>query len=1351
MNLLTLLAKLGMDSSEYEKGLKDAESSASSFGSKTNKILSGITKAVAAASAAAAGAVTKLTYDAVKSYGNYEQLIGGVETLFKDSADIVSKYADNAYMTAGLSANQYMETVTSFSASLLQSLGGDTERAAQYADLAITDMSDNANKMGSSMESIQFAYQGFAKQNYTMLDNLKLGYGGTKTEMERLILDAEKLDGTFQASRDTNGELTMSYADIVDAIHIVQTDMGITGTTAKEAATTIEGSLNSMKAAWRNLVTGFGSNEADIGQLVDNFTVSFETVFNNIAPVVENAVTNMSTALPRVVSNLLPKLTQAITNMLPSLMTAVTGLISSLAHSLPTMVKGILNVLPSVISDLFSNIGTIAGELLPALASSVGNILVNLPSMIVSAAGGLVDGFINMFKGISDAIKFEASASIPDDLADGYVGKVKSNFEKSFDSGMLNLKMSVAKIIGDTNWADALAGIKLATEMQDKIITDFNTFQDTISQYSFENFQFETEAQISTAMSLLGALKGMIDKDGNITGSIQVAQGYIDQINSLLGSDAVKLNTSLAEWIIEIAAKYQNEDGTYSSPEKIKDEIKSKLLTLFNDPTAVTLAEQTYNVVSKVLSKYSESDAKKDKDKIRDEIQRELEAAGVPSATAKIIANGAVEEGAIETWYRTGSSSSWDNSAFIQWLQQHEYLPTASNPAQAEAIAEVATKFVTGEIDDKEFRESLEELGLTDDEIEQLIKYTVDYSEVTDAIEAFKELTKQKYLSAIADAHVEAQVASVGAYTEAMELAAEAQEKFNDGINFGEIEEFNGHVNTATVALNAQKGELEDLYGSYWDFNAELQTTQTREEFIAEMLANDEAYQNRKKAVDDLRLVESAYALQLVESAGGFEKLGWSQKEVVAGVMASVSSWKGVQSILGTNSDQTKLLSQLLTQYYASVDAGMENTYANALNLLISQEELTDLAIQSGIPFKTLAQLLFGLAQNEDLVTAATNGLSEAQANGGVTMDGYSTTVGGLASVVKAGLKEAEEAASESGQVTPEEYFKSFKKSASKPHNNAPPRDMAKVIQNTFKNLSDTIGEKGAQSVAGFTKGIISGSVHAKNAAHNMESDVTGEFDNTPSTMQTTGKSSGTSLKDGLNATGHLVKTVLSTIEGYFHSTFSGVDALMYNFGKNAATNLKSGLSANSDSITKTLNNISGKLKNSFGGISLYSVGTNAMSGLTSGLNAGAGATVRTASNIAERIVAEFRSRMQIKSPSRVFWEIGEYIDEGLALGISDNSGTVINEMGMLSDAVQNGLSDVDTQFGFNAGNRTLTVKANDQQTAIYSLLTQYLPQLANMEVTMDSNKTVGVLMPKVSREMKNMETSVKRGNAVYA
>ena len=203
-----------------------------------------VAKGIGVGLAAASAAVVKLGTDAIKSYADYEQLIGGVETLFKTSADTVSQYADIAYKTAGLSANDYMETVTSFAASLLQSLGGDTEKAAAKADQAIIDMSDNANKMGTAMESIQYAYMGFAKQNYTMLDNLKLGYGGTKSEMERLLADATALSGIeYDLS---------SFADIVEAIHVIQDNLGITGTTAKEADSTIQGSIASMRSAWAN-------------------------------------------------------------------------------------------------------------------------------------------------------------------------------------------------------------------------------------------------------------------------------------------------------------------------------------------------------------------------------------------------------------------------------------------------------------------------------------------------------------------------------------------------------------------------------------------------------------------------------------------------------------------------------------------------------------------------------------------------------------------------------------------------------------------------------------------------------------------------------------------------------------------------------------------------------------------------------------------------------------------------------------------------------------------------------------------------------------------------------------------
>ena len=292
-----VIFKITGDTSDYNKSIQEAENTADSA---QGRIKAGAVAAWAAVGAAVVAA-GKLIVDTVKQsvslYSEYEQLAGGVETLFKDSADVVMDYAANAYQTAGLSANEYMSTVTSFSASLLQSLGGDTEEAARMADMAITDMSDNANKMGSDMSTLQAAYAGFAKQNYTMLDNLKLGYGGTKEEMQRLIDDANKL----REAQGLNADLTIeSYADVVEAIHTVQTEMDITGTTAKEATTTIQGSANMAKAAWQNLLTGLGDADANISELVNNVVVSFNTLLDNLIPVIENIVA----ALPEVVAGL---------------------------------------------------------------------------------------------------------------------------------------------------------------------------------------------------------------------------------------------------------------------------------------------------------------------------------------------------------------------------------------------------------------------------------------------------------------------------------------------------------------------------------------------------------------------------------------------------------------------------------------------------------------------------------------------------------------------------------------------------------------------------------------------------------------------------------------------------------------------------------------------------------------------------------------------------------------------------------------------------------------------------------------------------------------------------------------
>lgn len=336
MNLFDLFIKIGADTSGAEKGIDDVGKKTSSLGSKVSKGLGVTAKVVGAAVSAAAGGVAALATAATKSYSDYEQLAGGVETLFKESQDVVMEYANNAYKTAGLSANEYMETVTGFSASLLQSLGGDTEAAAKYADMAITDMSDNANKMGTDMSSIQYAYQGFAKQNYTMLDNLKLGYGGTKEEMERLLSDAQKLSGVeYDIS---------SYADVVDAIHVIQTEMGITGTTADEAKKTIQGSVNAMKSAWKNLVVGIADDNQDFDKLVNNFVDSVVIAGNNVIPRVETSIKGIAKLVSSASQSVIPLAVDTIVNALPDVVSAGASLIGALAN-------GIVGSLPILVSS----------------------------------------------------------------------------------------------------------------------------------------------------------------------------------------------------------------------------------------------------------------------------------------------------------------------------------------------------------------------------------------------------------------------------------------------------------------------------------------------------------------------------------------------------------------------------------------------------------------------------------------------------------------------------------------------------------------------------------------------------------------------------------------------------------------------------------------------------------------------------------------------------------------------------------------------------------------------------------------------------------------------------------------
>ena len=380
-------------SEEIEDAGDSADKSKDKFES-LDSVLKGIGAAMGAVAVAAGAAAVKLGKEVVAAYADYEQLVGGVDTLFKESSKELQTFAANAYKTAGLSANDYMETVTSFSASLIQSLGGDTEKAVKYADMAITDMSDNANKMGTDMSLIQNAYQGFAKANYTMLDNLKLGYGGTKTEMERLLADAQAISGIHY---DID-----SYADVVEAIHVIQDSMGIAGATAAEAEGTISGSINAMQAALQNMLVGFGDANADMELLCQNMVDALQNVIKNITPVIENMVKVLPTvtgALLEALAELLPTLLQTVTDLFSQLLNTILTLLPQL---IPAAVQAIMTIVQALIDNLPLLVDA-AVVLVVSLVEGIGSALPQLIPAAVQAVITIVEGLISNLPLILDA------------------------------------------------------------------------------------------------------------------------------------------------------------------------------------------------------------------------------------------------------------------------------------------------------------------------------------------------------------------------------------------------------------------------------------------------------------------------------------------------------------------------------------------------------------------------------------------------------------------------------------------------------------------------------------------------------------------------------------------------------------------------------------------------------------------------------------------------------------------------------------------------------------------------------------------------------------------------------------
>lgn len=433
MDVFDLFAKISLDSSEYEKGLKNAKSSASGLtglfgkvGSAASTVGKGIfnvatnvAKVSVAATTAGAAAVSALTTLAINSYADYEQLVGGVETLYKDSAAKVQQYAADAYKTSGMTANEYMTTATSYAAALVSSLGGDTEQAAELSNMAVSDMADNWNKFGSSADSVQDAYNSFAKGQFQLLDNLKLGYGGTKEEMERLLDDANKLNAAQGKYTDYSID---SFSDIILAIHDIQTEYDITGTTAKEASTTISGSLSAAKAAWANLVTGVADDNANFEQLISNFVDSATTAASNIIPrievalngaakLIESLVPPIMAELPGLIETVLPQLAQSAVNIVQTLVTEISAnaaqLIDSAIQIITVLGNGIYQMLPTVAQSALQIVLTLVSKLnenLPQMLDTAGQMLIafvegvseHLPDIMIAAAS-IVETLLTYF------------------------------------------------------------------------------------------------------------------------------------------------------------------------------------------------------------------------------------------------------------------------------------------------------------------------------------------------------------------------------------------------------------------------------------------------------------------------------------------------------------------------------------------------------------------------------------------------------------------------------------------------------------------------------------------------------------------------------------------------------------------------------------------------------------------------------------------------------------------------------------------------------------------------------------------------------------------------------------------
>ena len=533
----------------------------SGLGKLNNTISSGIkvgVKAVTAGTAAVTAGVVSIGKSAVNAFASYEQLVGGVDTLFKKSSKQVQHYADIAYKTAQMSSNDYMETVTSFSASLIQGLGGDTKKAAKLADKAIIDMSDNANKMGTDIELIKNAYQGFAKGNFTMLDNLKLGYGGTKTEMARLINETKVLGDTIvTVGKGGNFDQVVTFDKMIEAIHKVQKELGVTGTSAKEASTTIEGSASAMKASWENLLTGIGRGE-DFDRLFDEFLSSFQTYMDNLEPVIENVIDGIGKLAIAGLKKLYPVIEKQLSNV-PDMLNTIIGIVKKVIPRVIKMIPGIIKSVGPIISNSLSSIfGDGVGDSLNNLVSAIGSNLIP----ILNSLWSIIKKVASAISPLLEIVLNIASVIIP--LINSALQLLNDNLDWLIPT-ITAVGVAMTAVFIAQNWSTIITSIigavqslftvLLANPIM-AIVAGVTALTAAIVAYNSnsDGMTDKTRAQIAANNEL----------QNNINGTTEKINSLVEAYNNV--------SSSSSQRITDIEAEYTKTEKLWEELQKITDE-----------------------------------------------------------------------------------------------------------------------------------------------------------------------------------------------------------------------------------------------------------------------------------------------------------------------------------------------------------------------------------------------------------------------------------------------------------------------------------------------------------------------------------------------------------------------------------------------------------------------------------------------------------------------------------------------------------------------------------------------------------------------------------------------------------